>query len=262
MEEVCNEPRLRRAKNHEAEQFYAESLRILKETGIPFLVGGTFAVNFYTGIGRPTKDLDIFCKASDYPRIIQAFTGRGYTLEVEDERWLAKVTHGKCFFDLIFNSANGVLPVTDEWFKESQTARFFDLETAVLPVTELIWSKVFVQDRYKYDGADVAHLILKQHPAINWKRLLAYGDQYWEVLLIQILDFRFIYPSEREVIPRWVLDELLNRLQHQINLPTSRMKVCRGRLFSREDYAVDITRWGFADMIGAQNEHAQGRRHR
>ena len=31
------------------------------------------------------------------------------------------------------------------------------------PPTEFIVSKAFIQDRYRYDGADVAHTILKMH---------------------------------------------------------------------------------------------------
>jgi hypothetical protein len=37
----------------------------LKESGLPFLLGGTFAVAAHTGLCRPVKDLDVFCKAGD-----------------------------------------------------------------------------------------------------------------------------------------------------------------------------------------------------
>ena len=43
----------------------------LSSLGLPFLLAGTYAVSAYTGITRPTKDLDIFCKAGDYPRILR-----------------------------------------------------------------------------------------------------------------------------------------------------------------------------------------------
>jgi len=118
----------------------------------------------------------------------------------------------------------------------------------------LIWSKAFIQYRERYDGADVAHLILKKSEEIDWTRLLSYLEAYWEVLLIHVLNFRFIYPSEREKIPRWLLDELMSRLQHQIALPTPRIKTCRGRLYSKTDYAVDVVEWGFADLVGGENE--------
>src|ERR671932_224429 len=54
----------------EAETFYAEVLRELAGLALPFLLSGTYAVAAYTGISRPTKDLDIFCKAGDLPRIL------------------------------------------------------------------------------------------------------------------------------------------------------------------------------------------------
>jgi hypothetical protein len=238
----------------EAEVFYAGALAELKRSKVPFLLAGTFAVNAYTNLDRPTKDLDIFVKASDYPKVLAHFKDRGYKTEVEDERWIAQVKKGKHSFDVIFNSTIAVTPVTDAWFKEAREGMVYRNKVLLLSPTELIWSKVFVQDRYKYDGADVAHVILAEGGKVDWKRLLSYMEQYWEVLLVHVLNFRFIYPTERERVPKWLLDELLERLSAQAKLPTSRMKVCRGRLFSRSDYLKDITKWGFADIIGKAGE--------
>ena len=66
----------------EARAFYEEALRLLKESGVPFLLSGTYAVTAYTGIRRPTKDLDVFCKPGDYPRILAFFQARGYRLSL------------------------------------------------------------------------------------------------------------------------------------------------------------------------------------
>lgn len=235
----------------DAHAFYTESLRLLLESAVPFLLSGTYAVSAYTGIVRPTKDLDIFCKAGDYPKILAYFLERGYRTDVEDERWIAKVWKDeRLFFDVIFNMSNGALQITDEWFQGNQTIRVYGAEAKITPPTELIWSKVFIQDRYRYDGADIAHVILHQHEAIDWKRLLSYMEPYWEVLLMHLLNFRFIYPTERDRIPRWLVEELLDRLQAQVTLPAARVKVCRGRLFSPRDYLVDIIEGGFADVVG------------
>ncbi|QJE74785.1 nucleotidyltransferase family protein [Aerophototrophica crusticola] len=235
----------------EADQFYAESLRILRESGIPFLVAGTFAVNCYTGINRATKDLDIFCKAGDFPRILLHFQERGFETEIEDERWIAKVRRGQCFFDVIFSSAVAVVPITDAWFKESHPALYYGVEVQLTPPTEMIWSKALLQLRHRYDGADVAHIMLKQADRIDWRRLLNHMEQYWEVLLMHVLNFRFIYPTERDNVPRWLYEELLERARMHADLPIPQTKVCRGRLFSPVDYEVDVKQWGFADIIGA-----------
>ncbi len=244
----------------DADKFYADSLRILKDGRIPFLVAGTFAVNCYTGINRATKDLDIFCKAGDFPRILLHFKEHGFETAIEDERWLAKVRVGKCFFDVIFSSPSAVITVSDHWFKESHPAEIYGVSVQLTPPTEMIWSKALLQIRHRYDGADIAHLILRQNDRIDWKRLLTHMEQYWEVLLIHVLNFRFIYPSERDMIPRWLIDELLLRAKEQADLPVPKTKVCRGRLFSPDDYRVDVAEWGVADVVGPADSASAARK--
>ena len=198
-------------KNPEAEAFYTEALRHLVALGVPFLLAGTYAVSAYTGISRATKDLDVFCKAGDYPRILSHFKDRGHAIEVEDERWIGKVYKGPHFFDVIFASSNGTMPVGDEWFENARQIEVFGTPVRIVGPTELVWSKCFIQLRHRYDGADVAHTILKAHDAIDWRRLLAYMEVHWEVLLMHLLNFRWIYPTERDKVPRWLMDELLER---------------------------------------------------
>jgi hypothetical protein len=234
----------------EAEAYYAESLRELARLGVPFLLSGTYAVSAYTGIRRATKDLDVFCKAGDFPRILGHFQSLGHEIEIEDERWLGKIRRGPLFFDVIFASSNGTMPVNDQWFEHARQIEVWGTPVRIVAPTELIWSKAFIQDRYRFDGSDVAHVILRQHEQVDWRRLLTYMEAHWEVLLAQLVNFRWIYPAERDVVPRWLMDELLERLRLQLDLPPPQMRVCRGRMFSRQDYQVDVREWGFADVGG------------
>jgi Nucleotidyl transferase of unknown function (DUF2204) len=243
----CAEPV---AASPEAEAFYREVLRELGRSGLPFLLAGTYAVCAYTGISRPTKDLDVFCRAGDCPRILGHFKELGYAVEVEDERWIAKVRKGDDFFDIIYASANGTMPVGEEWFTHARQVELFGTRVGIVSPTELIWSKAFIQLRHRYDGADIVHVILKQHAAIDWRRLLSYMELHWEVLLMHLLNFRWIYPTERDHVPRWLMDELLDRLRHQRELSPPQMKICRGRMFSRVDYEIAVKEWGFADVGG------------
>ena len=125
-------------KNPEAEAFYTEALRHLVELGVPFLLAGTYAVSAYTGISRATKDLDVFCKAGDYPRILSHFKDRGHAIEVEDERWIGKVYKGPHFFDVIFASSNGTMPVGDEWFENARQIEVFGTPVRIVGPTELV----------------------------------------------------------------------------------------------------------------------------
>ena len=236
--------------NPNAEAFYAEVLREFSAMGVPYLLAGTYAVSAYTGVIRPTKDLDVFCKGGDFPRVLDHFQKMGYAISVEDERWLGKVHKGDMFFDVIFASSNGTMPVGDAWFADAREIELFDVPVRIIGPTELIWSKAFIQLRHRYDGADVVHVMLKQSEQIDWKRLLDYMELHWEVLLVHLLNFRWIYPTERNRVPRWLMDELLDRLGHQLELPPPDMKVCRGRMLSRVDYAIAVDSWGFADVGG------------
>jgi hypothetical protein len=234
----------------EAVEFYRESLVLLKESGVPFLLSGTYALSCFTGISRPTKDLDVFCKPSDAPKMLSFFKGRGFEIEMEDERWIGKVWRGDNFFDVIFNISSASIPITEEWFQVAYEAQVYGTNVRVTPPTQFILSKLFLQTRYRYDAADIVHTILVKHDEIDWRWLLSNMELYWEVLLINVLNFRFVYPTERHLIPRWLYDELLERLRAQDDMPPASVKICRGRLISPTDYVVDVSEWGFADVVG------------
>jgi hypothetical protein len=234
----------------EAVDFYVESLRLLRESGIPFLLSGTYALSCFTGIIRATKDLDVFCKPSDAPKILSYFKQLGYEIQMEDERWIGKVWQGQNFFDVIFNISSASIPITEDWFQEVYEAEVYGTTVRVTPPTQFILSKLFLQTRYRYDAADIVHTILIKYEEIDWQWLLSSMDLYWEVLLINILNFRFVYPTERHLIPAWLYEELLERLKAQNEMPPATVKICRGRLISPTDYVIDVSEWGFGDVVG------------
>jgi hypothetical protein len=236
------------------ESFYAEVVRLMAESGIPFLLSGTYALSCYTGIVRPTKDVDVFAKAGDALRMLSFFKDHGFTVQIVDERWLYRVTREEQFVDIITNMPTSQTHVTDDWFVDAPEATLFDTSVCLVPPTQFVWSKIFVADRYRYDGADVAHMILKRHEDIDWKQLISSMELYWEVLLMAVLNFRFVYPSERNLVPRWVMDELLGRLGAQLEMPAAEKKVCRGRIFSPRDYMIDVNEWGFSEPVGNLEE--------
>jgi predicted nucleotidyltransferase len=237
-----------------AETFYSNVLRELLDGGIPFLVAGSYAVSAYVGVNRATKDLDLFTTPGEFPRLLSFLKERGYTIAIEDDRWIGKIHSNENFVDVIFGSANGMMPVQEDWFQQARQMEVLGICVPMLSPTDLIWSKALIKDRQRYDGADIANLILRQSKAIDWKRLLAHMDAHWEVLLGILLNFRWIFPSERVRVPRWLIEELIDRLKQQLDLPQPQRKVCRGRLFSRCDYKHAIDEWGYADIGGEENQ--------
>jgi hypothetical protein len=94
----------------------------------------------------------------------------------------------------------------------------------------LLWCKIYVQNRERYDGADVNHIILKYGHQLDWQRIWMRLEQHWHLLFSQLLSFQFVYPSERDIIPRWLFDNLIARAKEQFELPLPVEKVCLGLL--------------------------------
>jgi len=61
--------------------FYVRALRTLDEAKVPLVVSGAYAVCYYAGIDRHTKDLDLFLKQSDVCRATEALKRTGCRIE-------------------------------------------------------------------------------------------------------------------------------------------------------------------------------------
>jgi hypothetical protein len=230
----------------EAYAFYKESLDMLYESGANFMLGGAFAMFKYTGIYRDTKDLDIFCKSSEFPKILKHFAEKGYRTELTDVRWLAKIFKGEYFIDIIFDTVNNICRVDDSWYDNAVEGEFTGVKVKFIPPEELIWCKIYVQNRERFDGADINHIILKYGKNLNWERLLHRLDQHWHLLLAQIIIFQFVYPSDyHDIIPQWLFEELMARAHEQYDLPPSLEKVSRGPIIDQTQYSIDIKEWNY-----------------
>jgi hypothetical protein len=230
-----------------AREFYCHTVSVFEQARVPFLIGGAYAFARYTGIERHTKDFDIFVKPEHYSRALAALGKAGYATENTFPHWLGKAFHGEYFVDLIFSSGNAVARVDDEWFAHATPEHVLDVPVLLCPAEEMIWSKSFVQERERFDGGDVAHLLLAQADCLDWQRLLRRFGENWRVLLSHLVLFGFIYPSQRDRVPGWVLQDLLRRLESAMSAPAPSEHLCRGTLLSRQQYLVDVERWGYQD---------------
>jgi hypothetical protein len=227
--------------------FYVRTLAVLNEANVPFLVGGAYALAKHAGIERHTKDLDIFVRASDRDPILSALDAAGYRTEISFPHWLAKAYGEDAFIDVIYSSGNGVVKVDDEWFSHASGGEILGVPVQLCPPEEMIWSKGYVQERERFDGADIAHMIRSRGEAMDWGRLLRRFGAHWRVLFSHIVLFGFIYPSERGKIPAWVLKELSDRIVRELEEPPCRENICFGTLLSREQYLADIGKWNYHD---------------
>jgi hypothetical protein len=227
--------------------FYRNVLLTLAGDGVPFLVGGAFAFAALTGIRRDTKDLDLFIRREDYPRVETLLTQAGFRIELTFPHWLAKAHFGAAFVDLIFNTGNGVMPVDDGWFEHAIDAEILGLPVKMAPPEESICSKAFIMERERYDGADVAHLLRACAGRLDWQRLRRLFGPHWRVLLSHLVLFGYVYPGERTRVPTALMEELLELLRQEMREPPSPLPLCAGTLLSREQYLPDIEEQGLID---------------
>jgi hypothetical protein len=231
----------------ETVEFYRHTMRVLNDASLPYLVGGAYAFHCYTDIFRHTKDFDLFVKASDVDRAMEVLSEAGYHTEFTFSHWLAKAVCGDDLVDLIFKSGNGISEVDDGWFSRARKGEVFGMPVLLCAPEEIIWTKAYIMERERFDGADVAHIFRGYAEHINWERLLELFGAHWRVLFAHVVLFGFIYPGERNRIPAEIRQRLFQRLQDEYNNPPPAARVCQGTLLSRAQYLVDITRWDYED---------------
>jgi hypothetical protein len=200
------------------------------------------AMAAYAGVGRDTKDLDLFAVQGDVPRVLAALARVGFAYDIFYPHWLAKMRWDSAHsVDVIFNSGNGLAPVDAGWFAHATDAVVCDVPVALCPVEETLWCKAFVMERERFDGADVLHLLLACAETLDWKRLVHRFAGHWRVLLAHLILFGYAFPEEVGRIPSWVMQELDARVLTEGPRPEE-ARLCRGTLLSREQYLTDLDR--------------------
>jgi hypothetical protein len=228
-------------------QFYRDAMQALNRAKVPFLVGGAFAFIHQAGIDKSTKDLDLFARPGDVQRLLEACAAAGYETELVFSHWLAKIRSAEGFIDVIFSSGNGIATVDDGWFEHAKDREVLNVQVKIAPVEETLWSKAFVMERERFDGADVSHLILALGNRLDWQRMLVRFGPHWRVLLAHLILFGFIYPSARTRVPQWVMEELLGRVQAELASGDGADPICNGTLLSWSQYLGDVLGGTFRD---------------
>lgn len=231
----------------EEARIFASWLEILNRAGVPFVLGGAFAVHAYTGVWRDTKDLDVFIEAKYVQPALDALGKEGFRTEVRAGHWLAKAHHDPFVIDLIFGIGNGQLRVNEDWFKNTLPADIAGVEVRLMPMEALLASKIYVATRDRFDGADVAHLIRGSRGRIDWNRILVYLGPHWELLFWQLVFFDFVYPGHADYLPRDLMALLFERIRERWNHAGDPMAF-RGTLLDQFTFIVDVEDWGYKDL--------------
>ena len=237
---------------------YQRPVFALRQAKIPFLIGGAYVVEAFTGLSRRTKDFDLFLRPRDVDAAIDALKNAGYKTEKAFPHWLAKAKRGRDRVDLIFRAGNGLCEVDGTWFARAHDADLLGLHVKLCAPEEMIWMKAYIMERERFDGADIAHMLKSCADQLDWQHLIQRFGPDWRVLLSHLVLFGYIYPSERRRIPAAIMNDLSARLRNETKT-AERDRVCRGTLLSRKQYLVDIGECGFRDARLGKRVHMNHR---
>lgn len=227
----------------EAARVYESVLDALDDAGVPYLLGGALALNAHCGVWRDTKDLDIFVRPRDAERALTTLREAGFMTEMVYESWLGKAWKGDVYVDIIWRNANALFPVEDSWFLQDVSIHLFGREVPVIPLEEFLVSKMLVMGRYRYDGADMLHVLFERGEIVDWDKLARICGEHVGVMLAHMNTFRWAYPGWEEKVPR---EAVLKFTKLAMDAPTT-LGPFRGRLMDIQSFEVDVSSWGMSD---------------
>ena len=204
----------------------AAAFRALKEHGIRFAVGGTFALQHWTGLGRPTENIDLFVLGRDARRAEEALellqsdkalhllefrdTGTGNRYAELSDGFKVKIVR---FVD------DRKTPVDRELLDKARPGELFGESVRFMAPEDMIWTKSHVIRRPRFEGHDVGYLLHQQMGTIDWGRLLKRFGKNWELLDLQLMLYQYAYPGAAPQIPAEVRGEMAGRVREKYGTP-------------------------------------------
>src|SRR5512133_2424920 len=115
----------------------------------------------------------------------------------------------------------------------------------------MIASKLFVTRRERFDGADIAHIIFALRGKLDWDRILQLAGDHWELVLWNLILFKYVYPAYADYVPQDLWRELIGRLANNVQSPDAPPRF-RGTLVDDAMFAIDVEEWGLDNLLAEQ----------
>jgi len=194
---------------------FRQALLALNTSGVPYVIGGAFAMHRYSGVWRNTNDLDIYLERQYIERAVDALSQAGFLdcgeMAVGDREWIYHATKKRVLVDLIWQPPNHLSPVDESFHARGQEGAFLEVPVRFIPPDELLWAKVFTLNRDRCDWPDLFHVVRARPGGLDWEHVVRKMGEHWPVLLSFIILYDWAYPSETQCIPRGLREELLER---------------------------------------------------
>ena len=170
---------------------------VLKQSEIPFALGGSFAVYAHGGHSSD-HDVDFLIREQDAERALEALVGEGFVAERPPEDWLVKVYDDGRLVDLIHRPIE--TPVTDETFIDTVIRPVDAIHMPVLSASRLMVHKLLSFSQHYCDFARGLPLARSLREQIDWERVRKdTGHSPYAEAFLMLLDRLDVVPDATAV---------------------------------------------------------------
>jgi predicted nucleotidyltransferase len=152
------------------EESLKKAVAALRESGVPFLLGGSLAV-WARGGPETQHDLDLVIKPEDADRSLQVLAAAGMRVEKPPEEWLHKAWDGDVLIDLIF--APRGLDVTDALIERGELLHVAGITIPVMALEDVLVTKLMALHEHELDYTPLLTIARAVREQIDWESLQA-----------------------------------------------------------------------------------------
>jgi predicted nucleotidyltransferase len=145
-----------------------KAVAALRESGIPFLLGGSLAV-WARGGPETRHDLDLVVKPEDAERALAVLEEAGMRPEKPPEEWLFKAWDGEVLIDVIFHPRG--LEVTDELMERGEMLHVLGISIPVMSLEDVLATKLLALHEHQLDYTPLVGIARAVREQIDWRYL-------------------------------------------------------------------------------------------
>jgi predicted nucleotidyltransferase len=152
---------------HQLLEAMRQAAGVLKEAGVPFVLGGGLAC-WARGGPKTEHDVDFLLRPEDAESAREALAAAGMRTERPPEGWLLKAyddEHG-VLIDLIFEPKPG--PIDDDVFERAEELEVYAMPMKVVRLEEILVQKLLALSEQNPDYASVLELARSLREQVDW----------------------------------------------------------------------------------------------
>ena len=150
------------------EETLKKAAAALRETEIPFLLGGSLA-SWARGGPESSKDLDFMVKREDAERALKALEKAGMRPEKPPEDWLFKAWDDDVLVDLIFEAEQ--LPITDEVIERGEELNVLSIPIRVMALEDVLATKLLALNEHHLDYETLLQITRALRERVDWDQV-------------------------------------------------------------------------------------------